>query len=144
MLGRVALGHRLTRLITFFTLLFAVLVANLTYIQVIRAEEYQQMPNNNHTIARSAYIQRGSIITSDGVTLAQSVQQADGTYVRTYPSGNLAAHSVGYLSTQYGATGVEASMNDTLTGHADYSNWMSALNSPCRHRNTGQFGCSHH
>lgn len=128
-LGRVALGHRLTRLITFFTLLFAVLVANLTYIQVIRAEEYQQMPNNNHTIARSAYIQRGSIITSDGVTLAQSVQQADGTYVRTYPSGNLAAHSVGYLSTQYGATGVEASMNDTLTGHADYSNWMSALNS---------------
>ena len=28
------------------------------------------MPTNNHTIARSKYIQRGSIITSDGVTLA--------------------------------------------------------------------------
>ena len=28
---------------------------------------------NNHTIARSKYIQRGSIITSDGVTLALSL-----------------------------------------------------------------------
>ena len=126
-LGRVALGNRLTALMTFFALLFAALIANLTYIQVVKAQDYQQMPNNNHTIARSAYVQRGSIITSDGVTLAESLQQQDGTYVRTYPQGSLAAHTVGYLSTQYGATGIEASMNDTLTGHADYSNWQSAL-----------------
>ncbi|MGN8690488.1 hypothetical protein ACTND8_11375 [Atopobiaceae bacterium HCP3S3_F7] len=31
-LGRVALGNRLTRLITIFTVLFALLIANLTYI----------------------------------------------------------------------------------------------------------------
>ena len=105
-LGRVALGNRLTKLITFFTLLFALLVANLTYIQVIKARDYQEMPNNNHTIAKSAYVQRGSIITSDGKTLAESVKQDDGTYVRDYPEGSLAAHTVGYLSTRYGATGV--------------------------------------
>ncbi len=126
-LGRVALGNRLTLLVTFFTLLFAALIANLTYIQVIRASYYQQLPNNNHTIAKSAYVQRGAILTSDGVTLAESLKQADGTYVRTYPQGSLASHTVGYLSTQYGATGVEASMNDSLTGHADYSNWQNAL-----------------
>ena len=126
-LGRVALGNRLTLLVTFFTLLFAALIANLTYIQVIKAADYQQMSNNNHTIAKSAYVQRGAILTSDGVTLAESLKQADGTYVRTYPQGSLASHTVGYLSTQYGATGVEASMNDSLTGHADYSNWQNAL-----------------
>lgn len=126
-LGRVALGNRLTLLVTFFTLLFAALIANLTYIQVIKASYYQQLPNNNHTIARSAYVQRGAILTSDGVTLAESLKQADGTYVRTYPQGSLAAHTVGYVSTQYGATGVEASMDDSLTGHADYSNWQNAL-----------------
>ena len=126
-LGRVALGNRLTGLVTFFAILFALLIANLTYIQVIKAADYQEMPNNNHTIARSAYVQRGAILTSDGVTLAESLKQADGTYVRTYPQGSLAAHTVGYLSTQYGATGVEASMNDSLTGHADYSNWQSTL-----------------
>lgn len=126
-LGRVALSNRLTSLVTFFAILFALLIANLTYIQVIKAADYQEMPNNNHTIARSAYVQRGAILTSDGVTLAESLKQADGTYVRTYPQGSLAAHTVGYLSTQYGATGVEASMNDSLTGHADYSNWQSTL-----------------
>ena len=126
-LGRVALGNRLTSLVTFFALLFAVLIANLTYIQVVKAADYQQMSNNNHTIAKSAYVQRGSILTADGVTLAESLRQADGTFVRTYPQGSLAAHTVGYLSSQYGATGVEAAENDTLTGHADYSNWQNAL-----------------
>jgi peptidoglycan glycosyltransferase len=126
-LGRVALGRRLTILVTFFAILFAALIANLTYIQVFKASDYQSMSNNNHTIAKSAYVQRGAIITSDGKTLAESVKQADGTYVRTYPEGSLASHTVGYLSTQYGTTGVESTMNDTLTGHADYSTWQNAL-----------------
>ncbi len=126
-LGRVALGNRLTVLVTTFTLMFAVLIANLTYIQVIKAEEYQQMPNNNHTIARSAHVQRGAIITNDGVTLAESVQQEDGTYVRSYPQGTLAVHTVGYVSTQYGASGIERTMNERLTGRADYSSWNNTL-----------------
>lgn len=126
-LGRVALSRRLTILVSFFALLFALLIGNLTYVQVVRAEDYQQMPNNNHTIAKSAYVQRGCIITADGQSLADSVQQADGSYVRTHPLGGMAAHTVGYLSTQYGATGIESSMNDALTGHADYSTWQNAL-----------------
>lgn len=126
-LGRVALGKRLTKLITVFSVLFAVLIANLTYVQEVDAQRIRELPTNNHTIARSAYAQRGAIITSDGVTLAESVLQADGTYARSYPQGSLARHTVGYVSTQYGSSGIEASMNDTLTGHADYSNWRSAL-----------------
>lgn len=126
-LGRVALGKRLTSLITVFALLFAALVANLTYVQEIDAERIQSMPSNNHTIARSAYVQRGAIITSDGVTLAESVQQADGSFLRSYPQGSLARHTVGYVSPQYGTTGIESSMNEVLTGREDYSNWRSAL-----------------
>ena len=49
-LGRVALAKRLTRTVFFFTALFAVLIGNLTYIQVIKADEYQNMTGNNHTI----------------------------------------------------------------------------------------------
>lgn len=126
-LGRVALAKRLTRTVFLFTALFAVLIGNLTYIQVIKADEYQSMPSNNHTIMRQAYIQRGSIITSDGLTLAESVRQDDGTYVRSYPNGNMAAHTVGYYSTQYGSSGVESTMNDTLTGSKDYSSWENAI-----------------
>lgn len=126
-LGRVALGNRLTALMTVFTIMFAVLIANLTYVQVVKAEEYQQMPNNNHTIARSAYVQRGAIITNDGVTLAESVQQEDGTYARVYPQGSMASHTVGFMSARYGTSGVERTMNQRLTGHADYSSWNNAL-----------------
>lgn len=129
LLGRVALANRLTRTVFLFTALFAVLIGNITYIQVIKASEYQDMPSNNHTINKARYIKRGSIITADGLTLAESVQQADGTYARSYPNGNLAAHAVGYYSQQYGTMGIENTQNDTLTGSKDYSSWQNALNS---------------
>lgn len=126
-LGRVALGKRLTALITAFAVLFAALIGNLTYLQVIHASTIQNMPSNNHTIAKSAYVQRGAIITSDGVTLAESLRQEDGTYLRSYPQGSLAAHTVGYISTRYGSDGIESTMNETLTGSSNYSDWRSAL-----------------
>lgn len=129
LLGRVALANRLTRTVFLFTALFAVLIGNITYIQVIKASEYQDMPSNNHTINKARFIKRGSIITADGLTLAESVQQADGTYARSYPNGNLAAHAVGYYSQQYGTMGIENTQNDTLTGSKDYSSWQNALNS---------------
>lgn len=129
LLGRVALANRLTRAVFLFTALFAVLIGNITYIQVIKASEYQDMPSNNHTINKARYIKRGSIITADGLTLAESIQQADGTYARSYPNGNLAAHVVGYYSQQYGTMGIENTQNDTLTGSKDYSSWQNALNS---------------
>lgn len=129
LLGRVALANRLTRTVFLFTALFAVLIGNITYIQVIKASEYQDMPSNNHTINKARFIKRGSIITSDGLTLAESIQQADGTYARSYPNGNLAAHVVGYYSQQYGTMGIENTQNDTLTGSKDYSSWQNALNS---------------
>lgn len=129
LLGRVALANRLTRTVFLFTALFAVLIGNITYIQVIKASEYQDMPSNNHTINKARFIKRGSIITADGLTLAESVQQADGTHARSYPNGNLAAHVVGYYSQQYGTMGIENTQNDTLTGSKDYSSWQNALNS---------------
>lgn len=128
-LGRIALGRRLTVLVAFFTLCFAALVTNLSYIQIIKANDLRSLSINNHTLAKAAYVERGSIISSDGVTLAESVQNSDGTYKRKYPQGDLAAHTVGYISTRYGASGIEASQNDTLTGHANYSTWQGALES---------------
>lgn len=126
-LGRVALSNRIATAITTFAVCFAALIANLTWIQVVRADAIKGMPGNNHTIVRSAYVQRGAIITSDGVTLAESVQQDDGSYRRSYPQGSRAMHTTGYVSVRFGTTGIESSMNETLTGHADYSDWRNAL-----------------
>lgn len=127
-LGRVSLGKRLTTLMVVFALMFAALVANLTLIMVVDAEEYQNMPGNNHTLARQSEIERGTISTYDDVLLAQSVENEDGTYSRVYPAGTLAAHVVGYYSEQYGTAGIEASYNDTLQGSQDYASWTDVLN----------------
>lgn len=127
-LGRVALGKRLTHGIIILSLLFVALVANLTLIMVIQAADYQNMPGNNHTIAKQANIKRGSITTSDGVVLAESVEGEDGSYTRSYPAGDLASQVVGYYSTKYGTSGIESTYNDSLTGEQNYATWLDVLN----------------
>lgn len=128
-LGRVALGKRLTGTMMIFSLLFAVLVANLTYLMIIKAPEYQNMPSNNHTLAREAQMERGTISTVDGVVLAKSVRQDDGSYVREYPAGTLAAHVVGYTSQRFGTAGIEAAYNDALRGEQNYASFTDVVNS---------------
>ena len=58
------------------SVLFALLVANLTLIMVVQAKDYQGMAGNNHTIAKQATVKRGTISTADGVVLAESVPAA--------------------------------------------------------------------
>ena len=127
-LGRVSLGKRLTVGIIILSVLFAALVANLTLIMVVQANYYQNMPGNNHTIAKQASVKRGSISTYDGTVLAESVESEDGGYERSYPAGDLASQVVGYYSTKYGTSGIEAAYNDTLTGEQNYATWLDVLN----------------
>ena len=127
-LGRVSLGKRLTTALVILSALIALLIANLTMIMVVQAQEYQNMPGNNHTLAKEATIKRGTIMTYDGTVLAESVLGEDGTYERTYPAGDLASQVVGYYSTKYGTSGIESSQSETLTGERNYANWLDVLN----------------
>ena len=128
-LGRISLGKRLTRTMIVFSLLFAALVANLTYIMIIRADYYQDLPGNNHTLIHEQQSERGTISTYDGEVLARSVLTDSGIYVREYPSGGLASHVVGYASMQYGTSGIENTYNDVLKGEASFSSWDDAIDS---------------
>ena len=128
-LGRVSLGKRLTHTMIVFSLMFAALVANLTLIMVVQASDYQNMAANNHTMARESKTERGTISTYDGTVLAQSVKNDDGTYSRVYPAGDLASHVVGYTSSKYGTSGIEASYNDTLKGEKNFASITDVVNS---------------
>ena len=128
-LGRVSLGKRLTSGMRIFALLFALLVANLTLIMVVQADYYQSMPGNNHTIAKEARNERGTISTYDGIVLAQSAVNGEGTYDRIYPAGDLASQVVGYYSSRFGSSGIEAAYNDTLKGQENFASWTDVLNS---------------
>lgn len=128
-LGRYALGKRLTGFMMVIAVLFAALVANLTMLMVVNAENYRNMESNNHTIAREAEHERGTISTSDGAVLATSVlNEETGEYERQYPAGDLASHVVGYASTVYGTSGIEAAYNETLKGTRNYASWTDVVN----------------
>ena len=128
-LGRVSLGKRITNTMIAFSVMFALLVANLTMIMVVQADEYKNMSINNHTLVKESKTERGTISTYDNVVLAQSIERPDGTYERVYPAGTLAAHIVGYASEKYGTSGIESTYNDTLKGERNYASWTDVLNS---------------
>lgn len=126
LLGRVALSKRLSRSALVCGLLIAVLVGNLTYLQVVRADELRTHPANTRGLAEEQRSPRGAILSSDGVTLAESVLE-DGVYTRRYPQGGLGAHVLGYYSTTYGRAGIEAASNDALTGKRAFRSFRDAV-----------------
>ena len=99
--------------------LILVLVAQLTYLQIIDADNLENDPLNVRSALRDANRPRGEIRTADGVVLARSVPVDDGTefkFQREYPEGALFSQIVGYQSFVVGNTGVEKTYNDQLVG----------------------------
>lgn len=97
--------------------LLLVLVAQLTYLQVLDANSLADDPRNSRTYLRDFTRPRGMIISADGRILARSVE-SDDEYERQriYPFGELFAQVVGYQSVVVGSTGVERSYNAVLSG----------------------------
>jgi len=133
-LGRVALGKRLTLLAVFFSALMLALVGNLTWLQVVNARTLNNHALNTRDLVAEARNPRGAILTRDQVVLADSIpvkpEARSGrgvSYQRTYPRDTFAAHLLGYYSTRYGRSGIEASANDALTGKRSYATWEDAL-----------------
>lgn len=99
--------------------LMLILVAQLTYLQVVDANKLANDPRNVRKTLRSYNRARGEILTADGQLVAQSVPTTgDFKYQRKYPLGDLFAQVSGYQSFVglVGNTGVESSYDKVLTG----------------------------
>ncbi len=108
------LRHVMAVLLACFTILFI----QLNRIQVFGAEALIENSANTRTIQRNFDRDRGLISTIDGVVVAESLDTPGEVFSqqRSYPHGSLYAHSVGYLSFNFGAEGVERTYNAPLTG----------------------------
>lgn len=97
--------------------LFALLFIRLNQVQVYQAEDLTANPLNARRVIRDFGQPRGNIVTADGVVLAHS-EPAEGRFARRriYSHPGDYAHITGYFSFEYGATGVERSYNDSLSG----------------------------
>ena len=99
--------------------LYVMLFAALNYWQVSRTEQLAAEPGNTRALIRQFDTPRGPIITADGVVVARSVQapgDSDVKFERIYPTGDLFAHITGYYTFGLGATQLEQSKSDVLTG----------------------------
>jgi peptidoglycan glycosyltransferase len=99
------------------TVLLLILVGQLTYLQVVDADDLARDPRNPRERLRDERAPRGKIISADGRVMARSIPSND-TYERqrVYPLGELTAQIVGYQSLVVGTSGLERSYNDVLTG----------------------------
>jgi penicillin-binding protein A len=97
--------------------LYAALFVQLNIVQVLRAEEYNDNPENTRDIVRDFSRPRGAIISADGTILARSIE-VGGRFERQreYPTGDLFGPITGWFSFNAGADGVEKEYNDELAG----------------------------
>ena len=112
------MNQPITRLFVVVMVLFAGLAAMTSWWTVVKADELNDdsAGQNQRALLRGLKIRRGVIRAADGTLLARSVRDASGNFERRYPEGGLFAHAVGYSFADRGQTGLEASMNATLSG----------------------------
>jgi peptidoglycan glycosyltransferase len=114
--------RRIRRVGIAFVALFALLFGQLAYVQVFAADHIRNDPANfSRQLIAEYNVQRGSILTSDGMVLAESVAAPRGSryrYERRYPQGDLYGAITGYYSRIFGRSGLEQSMNPYLSGDA--------------------------
>ena len=111
------MNAQLRRTFYLFVIGFVALVGVLAYWQVYARESLATDPANRLQSRRVQEVPRGLILAGDGQTeLARSEQDNNGTYERIYPEGPLYSGVTGYWSTKYGASGLEISQNNNLSG----------------------------
>lgn len=111
------MNAQLRRTFYLFVAGFVALVGVLAYWQVYARESLATDPANRLQSRRVQEVPRGLILAGDGETeIARSKQNNSGNYDRVYPEGPLYACVTGYWSTKYGASGLEISQNNNLSG----------------------------
>jgi peptidoglycan glycosyltransferase len=114
--------RRIRRVGIALVVMFTVLFGQLAYVQVFAADDIKNHPANfSRQLIAEYNVQRGSILTADGLVLAESVPAPERSryrFERRYPQGDLYGSITGFYSRIYGRSALEQSMNAYLSGEA--------------------------
>jgi len=112
-------NRQIVQLFGLSMVLFAVLIGYTSHWSVFAAQSLKDNTLNRRPLIEEQQVPRGLVKANDGTVLARSVGRGRGqerTYVRTYPTGSLFGHSVGYSFIGQGRAGLERSRNAALAG----------------------------
>ncbi len=111
------MNRALRRISIAVLVMFVVLLINVNYLQGFHTASLANEPGNVRAFDAQNQYQRGNIVTSDGVTIAESTPSNDELkYKRHYPQGPVYAPVTGY-DTLYSQTGIEGTENSLLSGN---------------------------
>jgi peptidoglycan glycosyltransferase len=97
--------------------LFTLLILNVNYIQVVRANNLRKDPGNTRLLYAEYERERGAI-TVGGNSIAKSVATSDALkYLRQYPDATTYAPVTGAYSLIYGSSGLERVEDEVLSGN---------------------------
>ena len=103
-------NNRIIKVLILISVMFLSLICYLTYIEIFQKEELVSNPYNQRQWDSELGTQRGNILDSNGVILAET------DTVRVYPYKGMYAHIIGYNSRTYGRINLESTYNDELLG----------------------------
>jgi peptidoglycan glycosyltransferase len=110
-------NRAIAKLFAVVVVLFALLVGWTSRWTVFEASSLTTNHLNRRTLVDDLRIKRGRILADDGTVLAKSVPAQAHTWRRTYPTGFLFGHVVGYLNALQGqVAGLEQSREAALRG----------------------------
>lgn len=113
------MNRQILHLFAVTLVLFGVLIVFTTRWTVFEASSLEDHALNKRSLLEHQRVPRGLILASDGQRLAVSKPEGRGRrriYVRSYPTGELLAHVVGYSYIERDTIGLERSYNAALLG----------------------------
>ena len=110
------MNRQLRRYAAVFGILLVLLLGNLTQVQVIGADDLRQQQGNTRILLQQFNHSRGAILVGSEPIASSARPVGTDFYQRSYAEGPLYAPITGFYSLIYGATGLERSANDILSG----------------------------
>lgn len=104
--------------------MIVLLLANATYIQIIKADDYRKDARNQRVLLEEYSRERGKILArsaNNQIQVLATVQPTNNRlrYLRQYANGPLYAPVTGFYSVRYGAGGLERAEDEILNGSDD-------------------------
>ena len=112
-------NKKIIRVLIVISALFLALLSYLLYFNMFQAETVATNPYNRRQWDDERYITRGSVFDSEGLVLAETVEDKNGKVKRNYTQGRLYSHVIGYCSQVYGKSLLEREFDSELLGKGD-------------------------
>lgn len=107
------------RLSAVLAILLVALLANMTFIQVFRSDDYRSRADNQRVILDEYGRERGPILVGANPVARSTETRGTLRWLRVYDEGPKYVSATGFYSIIYGATGLERTENDVLSGSSD-------------------------